>query len=406
MSEVFSLTIQYSPGTETRSSSSAVLRTFGVEEELLLVDAVTFEPLAAAEAAVRMQGQQSPGWAAGPGGSRQGTSARETGHDLTLEVKQEQIEVAGPPQTTFAGQLASIRQGRMLADTAAVKAGARAVALATSPYPVQPHLVPTLRYRRMQERFGLTLQEQLTCGFHVHVAIESRDEGVAVLDRIRVWLPVLLALSSNSPFWNGTDSGYSSYRYQVWGRWPTSGPTDIFGSAEDYERQVRDLLLSGVPLDEGMVYFDARLSRNHPTVEVRVADVCLEAEHAAALAAMVRAMVETASRQWRAGMTPRPATVAQLRLWTWQASRSSVEGQLVSPLSGKPCPAGDVVAELLHLLHPVLTEAGEDAAIERIAADILRSGPGARKQRDLYRQRQSFTDVVRHATEMTHGPQH
>ena len=78
-----------------------------------------------------------------------------------------------------------------------------------------------------------------------------------------------------------------------------------------------------------------------------------------------------------------PATVSQLRLWTWQASRFRVGGRLISPLNGQPCRAGDVVAELLHLLQPVLTGTGEDAAVELFAAAILRSGPGARKQREL-----------------------
>ena len=78
----------------------------------------------------------------------------------------------------------------------------------------------------MVERFGLTASEQLTCGCHVHVAIASADEGVAALDRIRPWLAPLLALSANSPFWDETDSGYASYRSQVWGRWPSTGPTE------------------------------------------------------------------------------------------------------------------------------------------------------------------------------------
>ncbi|MHA7180374.1 glutamate-cysteine ligase family protein [Arthrobacter sp. MDB2-24] len=74
------------------------------------------------------------------------------------------------------------------------------------------------------QRFGLTAVEQLTCGCHMHVEIESEEEGVAVPDRIRVWLPPLLAITANSPYWNAADSGFASYRFQAWNRWPTAGP--------------------------------------------------------------------------------------------------------------------------------------------------------------------------------------
>ncbi|MEX5258561.1 glutamate-cysteine ligase family protein, partial [Kocuria arenosa] len=122
---------------------------------------------------------------------------------MTLELQQEQIEVVGPPRTTLAEQVTAIRAGRVLADEAARAVGGRAVALATSGASALPHLVPEARYRRIQQHVGLLAAEQLTCGFHVHVGIASRQEGVAVLDRIRVWLPVLLGLSANSPFWYG-----------------------------------------------------------------------------------------------------------------------------------------------------------------------------------------------------------
>jgi len=78
---------------------------------------------------------------------------------------------------------------------------------------------------------GLTCAEQLTCGCHVHVAVSSDEERVAVLDRIRPWLAVLTALTNNSPFWNGADTGYAGYRTQAWNHWPATGPTELFGSA-------------------------------------------------------------------------------------------------------------------------------------------------------------------------------
>jgi len=356
------------------------VRTFGVEEELLLVDAGTRRPLAAGEAAVAHAAQAS-------GGADQA-------HTLTVELQQEQLEVVGPPCSTLAEQLAAIRTGRRIADAAAQAVGGRAVALASPVSPEPPHLVPKERLRKIREHGGLMVADQLTCGFHVHVAVGDRTEGVAVLDRIRVWLPVLLALSANSPFWYGADSGFASYRYQAWSRWPTAGPSEIFGSAEFYDRQAEAVLRSGAPLDDGMLYYDARLSARFPTVEVRVADVCLEPHHAAVLAALCRALVEAAARQWDAGVTPVQASQTQLQSWSWWASRFGVEGDLVSPSTGAPAPAASVVAELLDLVQPVLAELGEEEEVRLAVAEMVTAGSGARRQREAFERRQDPADVV------------
>ncbi|MFI7742356.1 glutamate--cysteine ligase [Kocuria rhizosphaericola] len=368
------------------AGSTGPTRTFGVEEELLLVDAETLEPAAVSRSVVR---------------DRDGHPAR-SGHWITTELQQEQIEVACPPVTGLADQLTAIRQGRALLDAAARRTGARAVALAAPVFPARPHLVPHPRYEWLRDRFGLVAVEQQTCGMHVHVGVSDPAEGVAVLDRIRGWLPVLLALSANSPFWYGQDTGYDSYRYQTWTRWPTAGPDELLGTPEEYDRRCEALLRSGVALDRGMLYFDARLSARYPTVEIRIADVCLEAEHAAALAALSRALVETAAAQWRAGAAAPPTGVGQLRAWSWQAGVAGVGGALVSPVSGAPAPAAEVVAELVDLVRPVLAEWGEAEQVEAAVAGVLRDGSGARQQRAAFAARQDPHDVVRVALEATH----
>jgi carboxylate-amine ligase len=356
------------------------VRTFGVEEELLLVDAGSRRPLAAGEAAVARAAHLAERIA--------------PEHSLTVELQQEQLEVVGPPCLTLDEQLAAVRAGRRLADAAARSAGGRVVALASPVSDGLPHLVPKDRYRQIQQHGGLMALDQLTCGFHVHVAVGDRTEGVAVLDRIRVWLPVLLALSANSPFWYGAESGFASYRYQAWSRWPTAGPSEIYGSAEYYDRQASAVLRSGAPLDDGMLYYDARLSARFPTVEVRVADVCLEPHHAAVLAALVRALVEAAARQWQAGVAPVQASQTQLQAWSWWASRFGVDGDLVSPSTGAPAPAASVVAELLDLVQPVLAEHGEEEEVRLVVAEIVTAGSGARRQREAFERRGDLGDVV------------
>jgi carboxylate-amine ligase len=358
------------------------MRTFGVEEELLIVDPESGEPLALADALLsghRMAADDAPD-------PRSLETEDKTVYDddemgLSAELKLEQIETQTRPCLEYGELLAQIRAGRTLADKAARKNGARVAALATSPLASTSHTTPDPRYARMLERFGLTAQEQLTCGFHVHTYIASPEEGVAVLDRIRDKLAVLTALSANSPFWNGMPTGFESYRTQAWNRWPTAGPAGIYGTYPAYRRVVTRLLDSGVMLDEGMLYFDARLSRNHPTVEVRVADVCLRAEDAAIIALLVRALVESGSREWKDGVDPAPVPTVLLRMASWQASSSGLSGELLDFGTFRPARAADVVRSLVDYLTPVLDEQGELAIVRQGVEDIIARGTGAAEQR-------------------------
>ena len=130
-----------------------------------------------------------------------------------------------------------------------------------------------------------------------------------------------------------------------------------------------------------MVYFDARLSAEHPTLEVRVADVCLDVDDAVLLAALVRALVETARGQWRADAAPDPVRLELLRLAAWRAGRSAVDGMLLDPGSWCPAPAADVLGRLVAHVTPALEEAGDLARVRELLADVLGRGTGARAQR-------------------------
>jgi carboxylate-amine ligase len=363
------------------------VRTVGVEEELLLVDAATMEPTPAAGRILERL-------------DATGTDQPE-GPRLEFEVKHEQIEVVSPPKQTVDELRSTILEGRRRADAAARAVGARAVALATGTLACDPHLVPEPRYRRMQERFGLTLDEQLTCGFHVHVAVDSDREGVGVLDRVRPWLPVLLALSANSPYWRGADTGFASYRYQAWSRWPCTGSYDLFGSVEGYLAQLTALLEADVSFDTGMLYFDARLSQHAPTVETRIADVCLRPADAAVLAVLIRALVDTAACHWAAGMPPDPVPTALLRLASWRASKSGVGDTLLHPHTGKPVPAASAVRALLEHVRDHFASGHERRVVRDGVEDILRRGTGATWQRAVAAEREACAAMVAAAVEET-----
>ncbi|WP_233517686.1 glutamate--cysteine ligase [Geodermatophilus marinus] len=377
------------------------MRTVGVEEELLVVDAAG-RPTPRGPAALRVAASRGEGETVGEhdhGGPGEGGDA--AGARLVPELKAQQVEFGTRVCERLDDVAAEVRHWRQRADAAARAVGARVAALASSPVAVEPVTTPGERYALMTETFGLTALEQLTCGCHVHVSVDGDEEGVAVLDRIRVWLPVLTALSANSPFWLGRDSGHASYRAQAWGRWPSAGPTEPFGSAEGYHGVVEQLLASGTIVDAGMVYFDARLSERWPTVEVRTADVLLHAEHAVVLAGLVRGLVETAAREWRAGH-PAPRVRSELlRVAGWRASRSGLDGELVHPASGRPAPAAAVVAALLDHVGEALVACGDDARVRAGVADLVRGGTGAAFQRRVHRETGELAAVVRAAVTAT-----
>ena len=151
-------------------------------------------------------------------------------------------------------------------------------------------------------------------------------------------------------------------------------------------------------LDEGMLYFDARLSSHYPTLEVRVADVCREPDDAVLVAALVRALVETGVRLWQAGEAPELVRPEVLRLAGWQASRTDIEGALLDPRTWRPAPAVDVLRGLVEYVSPALDEAGDLIAVRELLAALLARGTGAQRQRDVLRQTGNLAAVVRDAT--------
>jgi carboxylate-amine ligase len=360
------------------------VRTVGVEEELLLVDPETGEPQALSAAVLARASQD------------------EADRDVfEKELHNQMLEFATHPQSGMEELRTEIVRCRKEAARHAGESGCAVAALATSPLPVSPSVAAGRRYRWMAEQYGIATQEQLVLGCHVHVSVESDEEGVAVVDRIQPWLSVLSALSANSPFWQGKDTRYSSYRSRVWQRWPSAGATEPFRTAESYHRRVADMVATGVILDEGMIYFDARLSQRYPTVEIRVSDVCLHADTAVLVATLARGLVETAAREWRAGREPLEHSVSLLRLAAWRAARSGLTEELLHPVTMRRMPAETVVRALLDHVGDALSDSGDLDRARDTCAGLLRHGNGARVQRDLLERTGSLRDVVTECVRLT-----
>ncbi|MCD5314510.1 carboxylate-amine ligase, partial [Kineosporia babensis] len=322
-------------------------RTVGVEEEFLLVD---------------KHGVPSP---AGPklaDGPDQG---------IEHELQQEQAETGSQPRTELAELALDLRQRRQHLARQAAGSGVQVAGLGTSPVPNQPTLFPEDRYRSMVDSFGPTASEVLTCGVHVHVGIASEAEGIVVINNVQPWLSVILALSANSPFWQGNDTGYASYRRQVQDRWPSAGPTAPFRNPAEYHAMVETLIGSGVIIDAGMVYYDARLSARYPTVELRVADVGAEPDSAIVVAALCRALVDSAAASGSWTVEARPEL---LRGAAWLASRYGLSGELLDPVSGQAFSAEARLQQLVDQVRQSLIRHGDLALVESGLHDLLQHG--------------------------------
>jgi carboxylate-amine ligase len=368
---------------------TSTMRTVGVEEEFLLVDVHTGKPRSVASQVI----------AAAGGDNLQ--DASEGG--VEAELQRYMVETQSSAARELADVAEELHKWRRLVASAAREAGAGVAAIAAAPIAGTGLISPVPRYQRMAERFGSIAQEVLTCGCHVHVGVESDEEGIDAIDRIRVWLPVILAMSANSPFYNGRDTGYASYRSQLWMRWPTAGPTDTFGTPDAYHEQVRSMVESGVLVDEGMIYFDARLSRRYPTVEIRVADVCVDLEDALLVAALCRALVETAVAEAARGDPVPKMPTSLLRLASWRAGHDGIGGVLVDPVSRRPRPWIEVMRDLVTHVHDPLEESGDIERVEVGIDRLARVGTGAAVQRRTFAKTGQLLDVVVEAVRRTAG---
>ncbi|WP_081790269.1 carboxylate-amine ligase [Nocardioides sp. URHA0032] len=341
-------------------------RRFGIEEELLLVDDC-----------------------GAPAGRARDLLARCAAADdllpgtvLVHEFFQAQVETVTPPLHKLADAEDHLRAARAsLARSGAVLGvSPLAVAVPVLAKPPGPY-VEHERFARITQHYAGLAAESLMCALHVHVEVASREEGVAVLDGVRPWLPLLTAVSANSPFWHGRDTGFASWRSQLWQLWPSSGPHEVFGDLAAYDALIDRLLRDQTILDVGLLNLQVRLSARYPTVEFRIADVCTSLDDTLLVAALARGLTETAAREAGQGIGPAPWRVDSLRSAGWRAGRFGVNDSLVDPRSGALVPAATALETLVDHVRDALDDAGD---LERVTASlprIAREGCGADHQR-------------------------
>ncbi|MBO3736420.1 glutamate--cysteine ligase [Actinoplanes sp. NEAU-H7] len=361
------------------------LLTLGVEEEYLLVDAVEPHAVEAVDAV----------FAEVPAELRD---------VVQHEYQRSQIEVAGPPQLELDDLAAALRRLRAGVANAAARAGARLLAVGTGPAAgPSMRIVDDPRYHRMRERFGDLSPGQGMCGTHVHVSIPDPETGVRVLNHLRPWLPVLQAATANSPLFAGHETGYASWRSMMWERWPTVGPTPYLRSHEHYLTLVDDLKQSGAMLDEGMLYWYARLSAHYPTVEIRMGDVMPTTDDAVLLAALTRALVATLLHEVRAGVEAPDVPHPLLMAAHWRAAHDGLEGLNIDMATRQPRPAWRLLRQLFDYVRPELERHGDLATATLLMGRLREHGTGTTRQRALLARGGSVADVVTWLAAATRG---
>ncbi|GHJ45563.1 putative glutamate--cysteine ligase 2-3 [Catellatospora sp. TT07R-123] len=357
---------------------------FGVEEEFLVVDAQTRAPVPRAQELIDAAKPRLDGRVSG-------------------EITTWQLETRTHPCTSAAEVLAQLREARTEVGKQAHELGVRLIA-SGSPVlgaAVPPPMTQGPRQTLGQQTFRGLHDELAICALHVHVEMPDRDHAVRVSNLLRPYLPVLLTLTANSPYWDGRDSGYASWRTMTWPRWPVAGPPPEFASAEHYDEVVGTLLAAGALVDRGTVFWDVRPSASHPTLEVRVADVPITAEESALYAALVRALVAHLSARLDAGEASPQIPGELMRTAYWRAARDGLCGDGVDLRTGVLTPAFALLDRMVDEIGPVLDANGDAGAVAGWLASLRHGGIGAQRQRAAARRNGRLADVVDYLAEQT-----
>jgi len=362
----------------------AKVRTLGIEEEFQIVDAETLELAFRAPEVLSQLSTESYS-------AELQRSTVETNTEVVSTLDHMGLELLG------------LRKGVIVAAEAQ---GLAVAAAGTAPLSSAADLELTTlgRYGRMQQDYRLLVDEHLVCGLQVHVGVDDADLAVRLIPRIEDTLPMLLALSASSPFFEGQDTGYASVRTVIWQRWPTAGRTPQVESHEEYQRLLDSLITAGIISDSNMAYFDVRPSAHLPTLELRVCDSTPLVDDAILIAGLFRAAVEKAAREELEGVISPRRPDPVYRAAMWRAARSGLSGTLLG-VGSEPVAqrANEVLLHLVDDLRPELEDADDWDTLRELTGAALARGSSCERQRTRYAERGRVADVVQLLVDETSG---
>jgi carboxylate-amine ligase len=294
--------------------------TFGMEEEYFLFDVKTRH-------AVRRANKDFLALA-----------QKQLGDHVMTEMLQLQIEVATPPCSTMDEARAHLRHYRQTLAEAADGHQLGLAAMGTFPLAFWPEQMVTrkARYGAIMDDLQMIGYRNMLCGMHVHVAVPDVDARINLIMRLTAYLPLMLALSTSSPFWQGHLTGLVGYRLAAYDELPRTGLPELFRTNEDYREFVSALTWAKIIPDASYIWWAIRPSLNNPTIELRVADSCTRLDDAIAIAALFRCLVRALDRDraLNAGFDRVGRAITQEN--KWHAQRYGIAATFIEPFSRSP----------------------------------------------------------------------
>jgi glutamate---cysteine ligase / carboxylate-amine ligase len=311
------------------------------------------------------------------------------------ELLQSVLEAATGVARTVEEALDEVRLLRARLRDAAQERGTLIASAGTHPFSRYEHQDVTgeSRYESLMEEMQWAAERQVIFGLHVHVGVASGDQAISVANALRTWLPELLSLSANSPFWHGRDTGLASTRTKVFDTFPRTGLPPAFASFEEFELLVERGVKTRSFADYTYIWWDLRPHPRLGTIEIRVCDAQTRVESLAAIVALVQSLVATlAERHEREGALPiQPVTlVAENK---WRAARYGLDAELIWLERDEERPAREALRHLVELAEPAARRLGcapQLAAVE----EVLARGSGADEQRRVQAETESLLSVA------------
>ncbi len=341
---------------------------FGIEEEYFVVD------------------RRSGGLKAQLSKAFMKAAGRELGDRLTHEMLQCQVEIATRPFTSPDRAREELRWCRRTLAEAGRARGIAIVAASTHPLarPLEAQATRKRRYTKIIDDLGMVGLNNALCGMHVHVEVPDPDRRVDLMYRVVPFLPVLLALSTSSPFWSAAETGLLGYRNAVNDALPRTGFPEMFRSEAEYDAYVRALIDAKVVADASYIWWSVRPSLRHPTLELRLTDCCTSVDDAVAIAGLYRALVRHLVEHRRVNADQSALTRALAEENRWRAQRYGTDGTYLDPATTEPKPFAEVLADILALVRDDLDALDLDGETAHLR-QILERGTSAHQQLAYYR---------------------
>lgn len=261
-------------------------------------------------------------------------------------------------------------------------------------------ITPNPRYDEIVHEMADVALGNLIFGMHVHVAIPSREEGLEILNTVRYFLPHLYALSTNSPFWEGRNTGFKSYRSKVFDKFPRTGIPPYFTSVAEYDKFV-DILVKTKCLDNSKkIWWDIRLHPFYPTIEFRICDVVMTVDEVTCIAALMQCLVAKLYKLNRKNQTFKNYRRLLLNENKWRAARWGIESKLIDFGKEEQVPFSQLINELLDFIDDVVDDLGCRTEVNYVY-QILQEGSGADRQLKVFHQTNDLTEVAKYIVGQT-----